>query len=158
MNPRTTTTVIGLITLVLGVLALFYPELVMSRVLGFAVRDSFSANFVRGEVRAVYGGLFTVLGTFTVLAAMDLAASRSRLVFIATLWLGLCGGRMFGVFAEGNPGLYGWLSLAFEGIVGGLLLVASQITPKPASLPAYEPAPSAPPVTAPPPPPATPAP
>jgi hypothetical protein len=129
MNPRITTTVCGLISLILGVLALFYPEFVMARVLGFAVDESFSANFVHGEVRAAYGGLFSVMGVATVLAAMDPVANRTRILFVGLLWLGACGGRLFGVFVDGSPGLWGWLSAAFELVVGGTLVAAAMGAP-----------------------------
>lgn len=129
MNPRITTTVCGLLTLILGVLGLFYPGFVMERVLGFTVSDAYSANFVHGEVRAAYGGLFSVMGVATVLAAMDPVANRARILFVGLLWLGACGGRLFGVFVDGSPGLWGWLSAAFELAIGGTLIAASQGLP-----------------------------
>jgi drug/metabolite transporter superfamily protein YnfA len=71
MNPRITTSVIGVLTTVMGMLALIYPKMVMQQVTGYAVDPGFSANFVLGEVRAAYGGVFTVIGIYTILAAMD---------------------------------------------------------------------------------------
>ena len=126
MNPRIITTVCGLLTLILGVLGLVYPEFVMSTVLGFTVDPKFSANFVRGEVRAAYGGLFSVMGVATVLAAMDPVANRARILFVGLLWLGACAGRLFGVLVDGTPGLWGWLLVVFELAVGGALVAASQ--------------------------------
>ncbi len=145
MSPRITIVVIGLLTMIFGVLALFYPELVMTRVAGLEVHPSFSENFVRGEVRAVYGGLFTVIGAYTVLSAMDPTANRGRLVFIGLLWLGIAAGRLFGVVVDGGPGIRGWLSLIFEAGLGGALVVLSQMAPPAAARPVYEPAPSVPP-------------
>ncbi len=113
MNPRITTTVCGLLTLILGVLGLVYPEFIMSTVLGFTVDPKFSANFVRGEVRAAYGGLFSVMGVATVLAAMDPVANRARILFVGLLWLGACGGRLFGVLVDGTSGRVG---LALRGL------------------------------------------
>jgi len=142
MNLRMATAIIGLFTLILGVLALFYPELVMTRVVGLAVDPSFSANFVRGEVRATYGGLFTVIGIYTVLSAMDPTANRGRLLFIGLLWLGLAGGRLFGVVVDGGPGIMGWISLLFEAGVGCVLVAMSQIASPVAAHPVYDAAPS----------------
>jgi len=142
MTPRTTTAVIGLFTMILGVLALFYPELVMTRIVGLAVDPSFSANFVRGEVRAMYGGLFTVIGIYTVLSAMDPTTNRGRLVFIGLLWLGLAAGRLFGVVVDGGPGVFGWISLLFEAAVGGVLVAFSQMAPPAVARAIYDAAPS----------------
>jgi hypothetical protein len=127
MNPRVVTAVIGVLTTVLGIGGLISPQLVMERVVGFAVDPSFSENFVRGEVRAVYGGLFTVMGVATLLGAMDLAAHRGRVLWLGLLWLGLCGGRLVSVAVDGPAGLWGWMSVAFELIVGGLLVASSMM-------------------------------
>lgn len=132
MNPRVWTTIAGLVMLIVGALALFYPEFVMAHVLGYAVHPSHTANFVRGEVRAVYGGLFVVAGTATVLAAMDPAANRARILFVGVLWLGACGGRLFGVFADGDPGIWGWFSVVFELVMGGALVAVAQTAATPA--------------------------
>ena len=114
MNPRVTTTVIGVLTTVMGALALTYPELVMRHVLGFAVDPAYPANFVRGEVRAAYGGMVTVVGIYTVLAATDPATNRGRILMIGLIWLGACLGRLYGVVVDGTPGAWGWISAAFE--------------------------------------------
>jgi hypothetical protein len=129
MNPRIVTAAIGVMTTILGIGGLVSPTLVMERVVGFAVDPSFSENFVRGEVRAVYGGLFTVIGVITLLAAMDVAAHRGRILLVGCLWLGLCGGRLVSVAADGGPGTLGWLSVAFELIVGGLLVASASMAP-----------------------------
>lgn len=130
MNPRVTTTVIGVLTTIMGVLALTYPELVMRHVLGFAVDPAYPANFVRGEVRAAYGGIFTVLGIYTVLAATDPATNRGRILMIGLIWLGACLGRLYGVVIDGTPGAWGWISAAFEAVIGGMLVIVSQMTPE----------------------------
>ena len=129
MNPRITVIVIGVLTVVLGVLALAYPAVVMRNVLGFGVDPTFSAAFVLGEVRAAYGGIFTVLGIYTLLSAMDPVTNRSRILMIGTLWIGACVGRLYGVVVDGSPGVWGWLTAAFELIVGGMLIAVSQMTP-----------------------------
>jgi hypothetical protein len=149
MNPRVTTSVIGVLTTVMGALALLYPAMVMERVLGFAVAPTASANFVLGEVRATYGGVFTVLGIYTVLAAMDPATNRGRILMIGLLWIGACLGRLYGVVMDGSPGWWGWLSAAFEAVIGGLLVVVSQMTPEtPATTrTTYTPPPPPPPLT-----------
>ena len=129
MNPRLTTTVIGVLTTIMGVLALTYPELVMRHVLGFAVDPAYPANFVRGEVRAAYGGIVTVIGIYTVMAAIDPATNRGRILMIGMIWLGACLGRLYGVVVDGTPGAWGWLSAAFEAVMGGMLIAVSQMTP-----------------------------
>ncbi len=130
MNHRVTTTVIGVLTTVMGVLALTYPELVMRHVLGFTVDPAYTANFVRGEVRAAYGGIFTVMGVYTVLAAMDPATNRGRILMIGLMWVGACVGRLYGVVVDGTPGAWGWVSAAFEAVMGGMLIAVSQMTPE----------------------------
>lgn len=147
MNPRVTTIVIGVLTTVMGVFALLYPEMVMNRITGFAVAQSFSANFVHGELRATYGGIFTVLGIYTILGALDPATNRGRILMIGLVWLGICLGRLYGVAADGNPGWWGWLFAVFEAGVGGLLIAVSQMTPEaPAAItrPTYTPPPPPP--------------
>ena len=89
---------------------------------GFSVADPSSAAYLFGEVRAVYGGLFAVIGVFTLLSAIDPVASRSRLVLLAWCWLGPGGGRLLGVFLDGDPGLQGWLFITHELAIGALLL------------------------------------
>ncbi len=130
MNPRVTTTVIGVLTTIMGVLALTYPALVMRHVLGFTVDPTYTANFVLGEVRAAYGGVFTVIGIYTVLAAMDPATNRGRILMIGLIWVGACVGRLYGVVVDGTPGAWGWLSAVFEAVMGGMLIAISQMTPE----------------------------
>jgi hypothetical protein len=149
MNPRLTITVIGVLTTVMGVLALAYPGLVMQQVLGFAIDPQFTEAFVRGEVRAAYGGIFTVMGIYTVLAAMDPATNRGRIVMIGLLWIGACLGRMWGAVIDGYPGAWGLLSGLFELVIGGLLVAASLMTPETptATRTTYTPPPPPPPLT-----------
>ena len=127
MNPRIVTAAIGVLTTILGIGGLISPQLVMERVVGFAVDPSFSENFVHGEVRAVYGGMFTMLGIATVWAAVDLATHRGLVFWIGLLWLGLCGGRLVSVAVDGPAGLWGWMSAAFELTIGGLLVASSMM-------------------------------
>jgi hypothetical protein len=130
MNPRVTTTVIGALTTIMGVLALTYPALVMQHVLGFGVLPTWPASFVLGEVRAAYGGVFTVIGIYTVLAAMDPVTNRSRILMIGLIWLGVCLGRLYGVVVDGSPGVWGWLTAIFEAVIAGMLIAVSQMTPE----------------------------
>jgi len=139
MNPRVTAIVAGLIMIGLGIFGLAYPDAVMGFV-GFAESNVSRRAAAYGEVRAVYGGLFLVMGVFTAVAAMDVAANRSRLLFVGLLWLGMAGGRLFSVFADGNPGLLSWGGLLFEVVMGSALCIASQspvdhvaVTPPPLS-------------------------
>jgi hypothetical protein len=124
MNARALVGVVGVVTLSLGLVGLFRPEWVMNFI-GFAVASNAPATLVRGEVRAVYGGLMVAAGIFTLLAAPAPLANKGRLLLLATLWLGAGAGRLFGAFVDGNPGLFGWLSLVLELGGGGTLLYAS---------------------------------
>jgi hypothetical protein len=125
MNPRLATTVVGTIMIVLGLAGLLYPERVMG-VLGFVIASPAHASATLGEVRATYGGIFLVMGVYTLLAAFEPGRHRARLLLIGLLWLGAFGGRLLGVFTDGNPGVAGWLALVFELVMGGALVLASQ--------------------------------
>jgi drug/metabolite transporter superfamily protein YnfA len=140
MNPRVVAIITGVVTTVLGLAGLLYPDRVMG-VLGFGILNTANAAAVMGEIRATYGGLFVVLGVYTLLTAMDPAGNRSRLMFIGLLWLGACAGRLLGVNLNGNPGLPGWVAVAFELIMGGALVAAS-LTARPAVVAAPRPAPT----------------
>ena len=124
MNVRLATALVGGLSLVLGLAGLLYPERVLG-LLGFMVQNASHSAAALGEVRATYGGLFTVIGVYTLLSAVDPPAHRARLLLLGLLWLGAFTGRLVGVFADGNPGLFGWLPAAFELVMGGTLVVAS---------------------------------
>ncbi len=141
MNPRVVAIITGVITTALGLAGLLYPDRVMG-LLGFAILNSANTAAVMGEVRATYGGLFVVLGVYTLLSAVDPGAHRSRLMFIGLLWLGACAGRLLGVNFNGNPGLPGWVAVALELLMGGALVATSLIVrPAETFLPAPAPAP-----------------
>jgi len=125
MNPRITVGTVGAITLLLGLGGLLQPQSVMN-LIGYAVAPTTSETFVRGEVRALYGGLMVVAGVFTLLSVADPRANQGRLLMLGLLWLGACGGRVFGIFVDGNPGLFGWLSVVVELVLGGALVISSQ--------------------------------
>ena len=128
MNARVAAIVVGTITLALGLAGLIYPERVIG-LLGFAVQNASHTAAALGEVRATYGGIFLVLGVSTLAAAGNPSAARWRLVLLALVWLGALAARLFGVSVDGNPGLAGWLSAAFEAVMGGTLLAAAQLAP-----------------------------
>ena len=125
MSARAITLTTGIIILLMGLGALFYPQRVMG-MLGFMIVNASDAAAVLGEVRATYGGIFTVMGIAVLLAATSPAVHRGRLVAIGLLWLGACGGRLFGVTVDGNPGVFGWLAVVFEAVMGSALLLAAQ--------------------------------
>ncbi len=125
MSPRVGTVVAGVLSLLLGLSGLVYPERVLG-LLGFAVASTAHAAAALGEVRATYGGVFLVLGVSTLLAAGNPAAHRGRLTLLGLVWLGAAAARLFGAYVDGNPGLIGWLSAAFEVAMGGTLVVAAQ--------------------------------
>ena len=121
MNPRITAGVLGAITLLMGLVALFTPDRTMAFV-GFAPSTEANRLLAYGETRAVYGGLFTVLGAFTMWGAIDPAGKRAALLMAGLLWLGLCIGRLIGVSIDGNPGLFGWIAVLWEGSFGSALV------------------------------------
>jgi drug/metabolite transporter superfamily protein YnfA len=136
MNPRGVAGIAGTIILALGLAGLLYPDRVMG-LLGFAVLNPSSAAAALGEIRAIYGGLFVVMGVYTLLAVVDPFAHRARLRFVGLLWLGAVAGRLVGVSIDGSPGMPGWLSLGFELVIGGALLASSFV--KPATYPGRQP-------------------
>jgi hypothetical protein len=95
------------------------------RFIGFSLSQP-AAAYQLGEVRAVYGGLFAVVGVFTLLSAIDPVASASRLVLLAWCWLGLGGGRLLGAVLDGDPGPRGWMFIAVELVAGALLLACTR--------------------------------
>jgi Domain of unknown function (DUF4345) len=128
MKPVAIPTAVGLLTLALGCVGLFDPLMVM----GFVGLDTASASYgaaVLSEVRAVYGGLFAVIGIYTLLAALSPGNHRPMLLFISFMWLGLCGGRLFGIWIEGYPGVKGLVSAGFEFAMGVGLLISSRAEP-----------------------------
>src|SRR5438105_2043188 len=96
MNSRIVTIIVGLIILALGFAGLLYPDRVMG-VLGFSILNTSHAAAALGEIRATYGGIFVVMGAYTLLAALDPAANGGRLLFIGAMWLGAGAGRLVGV-------------------------------------------------------------
>ena len=129
MNARIVTIIVGIIILALGLAGLLYPDRIMG-VLGFSILNASQAAAALGEIRATYGGLFVVMGVYTLLAAMDPAAHRARLLFIGLMWLGECAGRLVGVSINGNPGLPGWAAAVFELLMGGALVAAVVLKPR----------------------------
>jgi len=110
---------LGLLTVLFGVGALVFPQRVMDYA-GFAVSSTASVAHATGEVRAVFGGLFVVLGAWILLAA--LREWRLVLGVCGSLFLGAAAGRLVGVYVEGVPGVGGWTGLLLEiGFGGGLL-------------------------------------
>ena len=129
MNSRITTVIVGIIILGLGLAGLLYPSRVMG-ILGYTIINPSQAAAVLGEVRATYGGLFVVMGVYTLLSAADPVANSGRLLFIGLMWLGACAARLVGVSVDGNPGLPGWAAVVFEVLVGGALVAAALIKPR----------------------------
>jgi uncharacterized protein DUF4345 len=143
MNPRIITSIAGTLILGLGLAGLVYPELVMAHLLGFAVDPSHGHNAVLGEVRATYGGLFVMMGVYALLSVADTVKHRGRLQFIGLLWVGAGAGRLLGVYLDGDPGLTGWVGVAFELIMGGALVLASFLKPVAAPVAVPSPPPQA---------------
>jgi uncharacterized protein DUF4345 len=134
MNPRVVAGVLGAITVVLGIGGLVSPAQTLS-IVGFAPLVPTEPALAYGEARAVYGGLFTVLGAFTLWGAIDPAGKRAALLMAGLLWLGLCVGRSIGISIDGNPGLFGWFFAISEALVGlGLVWSAVAKLPTPANV------------------------
>jgi hypothetical protein len=131
MTSRTIAAVLGTITLVMGLLGLASPQQVMA-FLEFAPLTPSQPVAAWCEARAVYGGLFTVLGVCTLWGAVDPAGKRPVLLMAGLLWLGLCAGRSLGIAVDGSPGVMGWLAVAWEAGFGSALVwaaIASSTTP-----------------------------
>ncbi len=124
MNPRVLAGVLGAITLLMGLMGLVTPDRSMAFV-GFAPSTEANRVLALCEARAVYGGLFTVLGVFTLWGAIDPPGKRSALLMAGFLWLGLCAGRSLGVSLDGNPGIFGWIGVVWEAGFGAALLWAA---------------------------------
>ena len=121
MSPRVVAGALGAITLLMGLYGLAAPAGVLDFV-GFSPSLPTQPALAFGEARAVYGGLFTVLGAFTLWGAIDPPGKRSALLMAGLLWLGLCAGRVVGVSVDGNPGIVGWVFVLWEGAFGTALV------------------------------------
>ncbi|GIV03744.1 MAG: hypothetical protein KatS3mg077_1497 [Candidatus Binatia bacterium] len=115
MNARLTGIVLGSIVVVFGLGALLFPERVMDYA-GFAVAPTASQAQATAETRALYGGLFVVLGGWILYAAAS--GSRQLLVLAGTLFLGAAAGRLGGAYVAGSPGVWGWIGAIVEVAVG----------------------------------------
>ena len=140
MSARAWIALVGAILTGIGIVGLVDPSFIVWW-FGYAIANPTTTAAVLGEVRAVYGGLFAVIGVFTMLSAIDPAAHRERLVALGCCWLGLAGGRALGAWLDGSPGVFGWGLLVLEvvagGVVVGLALAAS--APPAAIVPAEQP-------------------
>jgi hypothetical protein len=121
MSPRVVAGALGAITLLMGLYGLASPAGVLDFV-GFSPSLPTEPALAFGEARAVYGGLFTVLGAFTLWGAIDPPGKRSALLMAGLLWLGLCAGRVLSVSIDGNPGIMGWVAVLWEGAFGTALV------------------------------------
>ena len=124
MNPRIVAGVLGAITFVMGLGGLASPDRVMALV-GFAPSTEANRALALCETSAVYGGLFAVLGAFTVWGAIDPAGKRAALLMAGLLWLGLCVGRAIAISRYGNPGIFGWVGVMWEAAFGMALVWAA---------------------------------
>ena len=138
MNPRVTAGVLGAVTLVMGLGGLVSPERTLAFV-GFApliptepalaygeargveVLCTLATLDPRAQARYVMAGM-APLGAFTLWGAIDPAGKRSSLLMAGCLWLGLCVGRSIGISIDGNPGLWGWIAVVWEGAFGAALV------------------------------------
>ena len=130
MTPRIVSGTLGAITALMGVAGLFSPERVLAFV-GFAPLTPTEPAAAYAEATAVYGGLFTVLGAFTLWGAIDPAGKRSALLMAGLLWLGLCAGRCLSISMHGSGGLMTWVGVVWEAVFGtGLVWAALSRMPR----------------------------
>src|SRR5579885_1767573 len=73
MNSRLWIAAAGIVILLFGLAGLLAPQRVLG-VLGLATLNASTAAATLGEVRATYGGLFTVMGAYALFAAVNPAA------------------------------------------------------------------------------------
>ena len=121
MSSRTILAFVGAILVAMALGGLFNPGLIVWWI-GFSIANPTAPAFSLGEVRAVYGGLFAVIGIFTMISAIDPAANRGQLVVLGCCWLGLGGGRLLGAMVDGDPGLWGWAFIVLELGAGALVV------------------------------------
>ena len=124
MNPRIVAGVLGALTFRMGLGGLTSPDRVMALV-GFMPSTDANRLLALGETRALYGGLFAVLGAFTLWGAIDPAGKRSALLMAGLLWTGLFVGRVLGMTIDGNPGIFGWVFAVWEAAFGMALVWAA---------------------------------
>jgi DMSO reductase anchor subunit len=124
VNARVGALWVGIVTAIFGVLGLAYPDRVMG-MLGLAAGSEVSRSAVLGEIRAVYGGLFLVLGLWNIYAAWKAAEAKLLLALLGSVWLGLASGRLLGASVEGNPGVASWAFFVVELLCGLVLLLAA---------------------------------
>jgi len=112
---------LGAVTVLMGLYGLASPAGVLDFV-GFSPAVPTEPALAYGEARALYGGLFTVLGAFTLWGAIDPPGKRAALLMAGLLWLGLCAGRLLSVSIDGNPGVMGWVAAVWEAAFGMALV------------------------------------
>lgn len=134
MNGRIVGGLVGLGILAFGLMGLFYPVQTMSFA-GFSPASESMRAQAYGETRAIYGGVFTVLGVFAIFAASNPITHRRLLLLIAMVFYGVLIGRMVGISIDGNPGVFGWAGAALEVTTGSLLLAATYLHRTPEALP-----------------------
>ena len=122
MSIRFIVGLFGIVTLALGIAGLANPRWVMDFV-GYSTASV--SPLILGEVRGVYGGMFSVMGVFTLLGAVNPVANRRALLVIGLLWLGICAGRLLAIYFDGDPGVSGWIGAGFEFLFGLVPLLAS---------------------------------
>jgi hypothetical protein len=106
----------AVVTLLLGALGLFAP----GRAAAFTRIAPLGLDG-RSEIRATYGGLFAAMGLWCLI-------SQSMVVFVTVgvAWLGAAIGRGFSVAIDRNPSPWNLAGVAFEALLGLLLLAAAQ--------------------------------
>ncbi|MBV1876152.1 MAG: DUF4345 domain-containing protein [Pseudomonadales bacterium] len=73
--------------------ACFFDPTITAKLVGYGLNNADSVI----EVRAMYGGVQTILGVFMVLGACSAAYKEAALLFVALVYSGLVIGRLYGL-------------------------------------------------------------
>jgi len=110
--------VVGVGTVAFGVAGLFLPDRIAG-IIGFGLES----GAARGEMRAVYGGLFLALG---LVIAVPVFRPRHRVWWLVSglVFAGLVAGRIVSLLTDGIHG-YTLITGASEGLAAAVLLFAA---------------------------------
>lgn len=127
------------ITLLIGLVAMLFPAIVGDMFL----EVNNPSNRVMGEIAAVMGGTFAVIGALALYGSI--MAGPAGILWVRTcglVWLGLALGRLVAVFTAGPPDWLGWIYLVLEAGVGLAILLASGGVQKALDMPEGTPPPA----------------
>ncbi|KAA3612936.1 MAG: DUF4345 domain-containing protein [Planctomycetota bacterium] len=109
MDGKLLLRIAGGATLGFGLLAIFFPSFMVD----YADFNTTAAQSY-SEIRAIFGGLFIVLGA-AVLAGPGSPARKARIKLVGMVFLGCIAGRVIGMIFDGPFHLTPWVGLLLEG-------------------------------------------